>query len=286
MTRQKELFELLDTLFLLHKDLIHLVVQYSILTEWEPTAMSFWEPVESPCGIVGSSPYLYVCFKSDQGSISKYNINGEIIAKHPLVNPFAVDIDTDKLYVATEENVTILNFQLEIISRWPLPRKAEFLSRGIKVDNKVFYLTLANFHEIFICNTENGELITTWGKSEPNKIEFECPRGVTVDNTMVYICDSGNHRIQVLTKGQGNYVTHWGGNEEFTNPLSIFNDIYNQIFYIGDYYCLHLYTKDGICRQVIGKSFDYVRGTSYLNDCLFVSDYGNRKIHIFKQKLE
>jgi len=89
---------------------------------------------------------------------------------------------------------------------------------------------------------------------------------------------------------EGNYVTHWGGkDEEFTYPLSIFNDIYNQIFYIGDYYRLRLYTKDGICRQVIGNkegTFDYVRGTSYLNDCLFVSDYGHRKIHIFKQKLE
>jgi len=233
---------------------------------------------------------LYVCYKK---SLSKYNLNGEIVATHPLYNAFDVDVDTNNLlYVADETDISILNFELEIISKWPLPLKPDFLSRGIKVDKEILYLTMANLHQIFICHKQNGQVITKWGNTAESEKEgeFARPRGITVDNSFVYVCDSGNHRIQILTKGQGSFVSQWGGNgnEQFMHPLSIYNDWADEIFYIGDYYSLQLFTKEGICIQKFGakegNKMDSVRGAAILDDRLFVCDYENQGIQIFTQK--
>jgi len=204
------------------------------------------------------------------------------------------------LYIADDTHVTILNLKLEILSSWRLPTTSKTILRGLKVDEKILYLTMSNVHQIFICNSQDGKVLNKWGNVEygSNKCEFYRPTGLTVDDKYVYICDQLNHRIQILTKDKGIFFTQWGSGKEgtdqgqFNAPYSIYNHLSEEIFYIGDVCSVQMFTKEGICIQRLGdkeygnkrNQFNYVDGLCLINDRLYVSDTNNQRIQIFKRK--
>jgi len=164
------------------------------------------------------------------------------------------------------------------------------------------YLTIDSIHQIFICNKENGQVNTTWGTiKEGNKPgEFCYPLGVTIDSKYSYICDYGNHRIQILLKEDGNFVKQWGTGKDSMEmgsvsfPYSIYEDLEDEIFYIGDCCSVQLFRKqDDVCVQRIGVSlfgdkvnghFQGVHGIGIMNNRLYVTDYDGFRIQIFKLK--
>jgi len=77
----------------------------------------------------------------------------------------------------------------------------------------------------------------------------------------------------------------------FDFPYSIYYDCGEDIIYVGDISSVQLLTKeDGICFQRIGSrrigklmnEFNCVYGIWIMDNRLYVSDHGNKRILIFK----
>jgi len=214
-------------------------------------------------------------------------------------DPCGIDMDEKNiLYIADENNVTLVNLKLEIISSWKLPQKNTGFG-GLKIDNKTVYLTIAGIHQIFLCQSEDGKVLKKYGTvdkgSKPG--EFNRPCGITVNGTYVYICDCSNHRIQILIKENGTFSYQWGKGKEstekghFSYPRSIYYNVLEEMFYIGDSYSVQLFRKDNTCIQRLGDTTDgnkmnqfyNVWGLSVVNDQLYVSDFNNKRIQIFRR---
>ena len=96
--------------------------------------------------------------------------------------------------------------------------------------------------EIQACeNKIKLNLVRVWGDEQTSdeKYIFYRPKDIDIrkDGLLIYICDSGNNRIQVYDHS-GKFYTSIGkkgqGPGDFSNPLSIALDKYNNI-YVGDY---------------------------------------------------
>jgi len=74
--------------------------------------------------------------------------------------------------------------------------------------------------------------------------------------------------------------------------VSIYYNLLEEIFYIGDRYSVQIFTKDGNCQQRIGdqnsgnkmNQFNRIYGICVMNDQLYVSDYNNKRVQIFRRK--
>jgi len=263
--------------------------------KWESSAFTSWQTKGHPCGITPSHQHLCVCTpRNDEATI--YNAkDGQILTEISFSqHPMGIDSDQNNIYVAETTQVTILNLNFEIISSWKLPVEIDWGFRGLKVDNKRIYLTILGSQHIFICDRDDGKVLQIWGntKKSSKKGEFNDPSGLTVNKNYVYICDCNNHSIQSLTKEIGQFMIQWGDSKESTivYPRSIYLDDLSEILYIGDNYSVQLFSKDGICLQRLGDragknidQFDEVSGICIIDELLYVSDYYNSRIQIFKR---
>jgi len=215
------------------------------------------------------------------------------------------------LYCVGYTSLTLLSLQTNKYSFliWKLPTedKLDWNHCGIKVNDNYLYLSFDEIHQIFKCQSNNGKIINIFGNKDSSSKngEFCYPYGVTVgtmeakheghgdggtqDPTLyLYICDSNNHRIQILTKDKGKYITQWGNNREgqFTWPESIYYDELERIFFIGDHHKISIFLSNGFCIQRLGDQnfFQGIYGLCKIDDDLFVSDFTNNRIHIFRQK--
>jgi len=202
------------------------------------------------------------------------------------------------LYVADFSHVSIFNLNLEILSSWPLSVSLPLSRktfRGIKADENLIYLTISGINQIFLCDRENGKVYQKWGQvtSSSEQGNFNWPLGITVADLCVYICDCDNHRVQIFRKENGNFVNQWGKGSggtmkmgQFNYPCCIHNDASEELFYIGDRFCVQIWEKNGICLQRIddgGFEFSWIYGVCVMNDRLYVSDDRNGQIQIFKR---
>jgi len=220
-----------------------------------------------------------------------------------LLSPSGIDIDEENsiLYIADKTRVTRLNLKLEFLSSWEFPKQREFgwIFRGLKLDSNTVSLTIHGLHQIFLCNCQDGKILKEFGTvfSGTKDGEFHYPYGLTVDNKYVYICDNENHRVQILTK-EGSFFTKWGNGIQstdkghFSYPKSIYHHTPEDTIYVGDHYCVQLFRKDGACIQRLGDTkygnqkdqFERVFGICVgWDDRLYVSDYVNKRIQIFKR---
>jgi len=205
-----------------------------------------------------------------------------------LNSPSGIDIEDEKIYIADNSKITIFNLRFETLSSWPLPTLDNYF-RGLKVNDNCLYLTIYGVHQIYTYNRHDGQLLKIIGSGKEGKEQgqFNCPMGLTVDSKYLYVCDNCNNRIQVLIKFEGNFKTQWKQN--FYYPIAIFN--YENIFYVGDNYMVQLFTSDGFCIQRLGSKvvgdkmnqFRLAYGICCLGDRLYVSDFTNRRIQIFKR---
>jgi len=223
--------------------------------------------------------------------------------------PSGVDSDERKniLYVVDQLNVTIINVKFDSLYSWPLPM-THGTFRGIKLDSGTvgqnLYLTIQTISQVFVCNSQDGKVLDIYGTTENSlkQGEFNNPYGITLNNKYIYVCDCGNHRVQILYKNRQTnneklFVNQWDNygnkNIQFRYPYSIYYDIGEEIFYVGDVYNVQLITKWGMCLQKLDSQtygnmmnqFYYVYGITINEDRLFVCDYDNYRIQIFA-KLE
>jgi len=221
---------------------------------------------------------------------------------HRFIGASACDVSDRHLFIVDKYYVFIFNLRRELLSSFALPQ-SEGLERGIKVDNGNIYLTIRKQHQVFVYD-EEGNLSYTIGNIVPSakRGEFNQPAGLTVDATSLYVCDSGNHYIQILSKnynhtyyskhsgvyGWGRYGTKDG---EFNFPYSIcISDDEN--CYVGDYVSVQLFNKSGVFLQRLGQDhigwdegiFNHVFSICVIDDLIYVSDYNNFRIQIFKHK--
>jgi len=164
------------------------------------------------------------------------------------------------------------------------------------VDSDKIYITIRKQNQIFVY-TDYGTLRKTIGTefASGKKGEFNQPLGLTLDNTSLYVCDHGNHYLQVLSKDNNNkYLARWGkfgtGEGEFNYPFAVYLGE-DEIFYIGDYFSVQLFNKGGVFLQRLGQklgweegSFNHVCGICVVNELLYVSDYDNFRVQIFRKK--
>jgi len=207
-------------------------------------------------------------------------------------SPTAVDFSqmNSLLYLADKSNVTLLNLNLETITSWPIPVETKHTS-ALKVDDKVLYLTMSSVEQIYVCQYLDGKVLQTYGKEKGGSLpgEFQTPCGLTCDLQNLYICDQKNHRIQILEKMTGNWRRQWGSNQgtdldQFNFPKSIYLDIVEEIFYIGDSKYVRLFTSDG----TLIDHMDYPKGSIFgickLNENLFICENYNGRLQIYDRK--
>jgi len=140
-------------------------------------------------------------------------------------------------------------------------------------------------------------------ESSNKTVEFSNPRGLTVNNKFIYVCDYDNHRIQLLIKEKGIFFfDQWGNGVEsiefgqFWNPNCIYKeeDEGETLFYIGDRCSVQLFRGKGVCIQRIGdkvtgkgmNQFRFVFSICVLENHLYVGDFGNDRIQIFRRTTE
>jgi len=304
MNTQKDLLEFLNNLSLLYSDLNRLVLEYQIEREWDTIASTTWHTKYEPFGILPHQKQIYLCIPATN-VLHIYDENSEKITQNLSVNePVGIDIDINKsrLYIAGKTHMTLLSLQNQNfdLSSWELPKGSTWTFRGIKSEGNIIYVTLWGLPQVFLCNSENGIILNKFGKeqSSSRQGEFDLPYGVTVVENFLYICESGNLRVQIVTKDNGVYISQFGGGKtvEFNHPYSIFYEELEKLFYIGDNFSVQIWERDtytgrGQRIQLIGgmrgkkmNEFDGVFGICVMNDRLYVSDFNNCRIQIFRRK--
>jgi len=300
---RKELSVLLKKLSLLiPSDLNELVVQSDEI-QYNPKPIQIWHPPPplTLYGIISHHKQLYICDVDHESTspLRLYTLEGEIIENKsflPLNQPSSIDIYENNLYICDNENLSIWTFQFELLSLFPIPNKDPLITH-LKVDNGNIYVTIEWQNQILMY-TRDGKLKNKIGSINDSSQNgaFHKPRGLTVDIDALYVCDFGNHRIQVLSKDQYVYLRQWGeggtDNGRFRCPSSI---CYNEnILYIGDMYCVQLFLCDGTFLQRMGGSgegkgegeFNVVGGICVVGDRLYVTDFCNDRIQVFRLKTQ
>jgi len=123
---------------------------------------------------------------------------------------------------------------------------------------------------------------------ETTKNPFQ-PRGIAIHNSLLYVCDYKNGCVVVLEKENGTYRTAWGtrgrAEGQFYYPRSIF--IWEEIWYVADFYGVQLFSGAGACLQRIeewgDEKFDTIFGICALQGYLCISDAGNQRIQFFRR---
>jgi len=171
--------------------------------------------------------------------------------------------------------------------------------RDVVIDNNILYLTVGGVHQIFLAQPQDGKILNKWGtiNSGSKPEEFNIPLGITIVHQHIYICDSYNHRIQVLNKTNGKFYHQIGSGKpsievgQFRNPSCIYNDFLEDIIYVGDAASVQLFRKNGVCIQRLGDGksgpridqFNMIYAICIMDDRLFVSDDGNRRMNVFER---
>jgi len=264
-TRGNALMEAFNDFKIFYNDLNRLIMEYEAPNFWENTASASWAQTHSPGSLLYFQQYLYICRSN---LILTCSPDGKIIQEKkdsPFKDPFGIDIDEKNsiLYIADQTHVTTTNLKLELIFAWKLPEVSDLRFRGLKFDENLLYLTIDGIHQVFVCNSQNGKLLRTFGYVNHGlgHDSFYFPRGLTVDNKYCYICDCANFRVQILTKENGSYFSKWGneikGTEQgqFDHPHSIYNHLEEDIIYVGDNCSVQLFKKNGVCIQRLGDNY-------------------------------
>jgi len=256
---------------------------------WENSSFQIWEQKGEPTSILTYQDQLYICISNPSSLFISSTQNKkmkEILSFH---SPYGIDFDEEKklFYIIDNENVSILSLALDILFCWELPTKWK-MYRGIKNNKNICFLTFEKLHQIYLCNNQNGKILGKWGHSNGGSAHevFNEPRGITFNNKYAYICDSSNHRCQILLVENGKFFKQWGEDEEysrqFTYPHSIYYNLLEEIFYIGDWESVQLWRrKDGVCIQTIRAHG--VRSVGIIDDRLYVLEKVDKRISIFKR---
>jgi len=308
MTREKIVGEVLNSLLVLPLSLNKIIVEYDKFMEWGSQPRIRWE-MKYPLGMCTDNYLLYL---SLQDSVAIYNRHNKNIKNSAWkLSGRGLDIDTKSslLYLADQTHVTVFNFQLNIVASWALPSTSIDIQRSIKVDHETVYITIYGKHQIYACHASDGKLLKKWGTRMPSSTPrlFNCPTGLTCDTEYVYICDERNHRVQILTK-DGLFVTQWGIGKkgkkkgQFTLPSVINYSSIDCLVYVADSYCIQVFNRENVCVQRIGERNNreskntkqkhpsrhqlvthLYSGICVFNEKLYVSDYLNQRIEIYKK---
>jgi len=229
-------------------------------------------------------------------SLRFYSLEGQLIENKPLhlTEPCDIDIFDNSIYIIDLKNINIFTLQFQSVFKFLLPIASKYPFNYLKVDMSNIYLTIDEKHQIWVYG-HDGKLKQTLGpeKKGDKEGEFNDPRGITCDSTTLYVCDTNNYRIQCISKDKYNVQRSWGTygieNEQFEFPSSIL--FYENILYVGDKYCVQLFTCDGIFLQRIGGDevgkeeglFNWIKGICVVEDKLYVSDCFNDRVQVFKR---
>jgi len=280
--------------------LISIIISYCVWKEWETTACSTLTQNGLPTGILTSSKRqcLYICNYNPHVLLTYNPLQNEKIKENysSFIYPYGIDLDEQQniLYIADKNNITLLNFNLEVITSWVLPSNNGYW-RGLKINNHILYLTIDGRHQIYLCNVSDGVVIKNYGNYKYGfKVEeFNFPVGMSVENKYLYVCDCFNNRVQILHKETGRFIKKWGDVSQFHYPCSIYYHIPEEIFYIGDEWSVQLISKhNNLCIQRLGdlisgnlmNQFSDVFGICIgTDDRLYISDRNNNRVQIYKR---
>jgi len=190
------------------------------------------------------------------------------------------------------------DLSLHLISSFPIVESTSHPYNHLKVDNNSIYVTIWDQNQIYHYN-KDGQLQNLIGQiaGSSNKGEFDGPKGLTINKGNLYVCDYWNHRVQAVNKIDYAFHHQWGNrgtrNGQFTSPCSIYHNIFDDVFYIGDRYSIQLFACDGkMFIQRLGSDkesrnegdFDHAWGICAISDKLYISDRENKRIQMFKKQ--
>jgi len=294
--REKALLIVLNHLKILIRDLNTLVIEYQVNIKYDKKPIQIIEDVTSegePRGLISDSRFIYICDRRESSPLVIYNLESKKFVEQNSLLHFNesrdIDLYQNNLYIVDAKFVTICNLQFQLLASFPIPD----FGWSLKVNENMIFLTIPNLNRVFIY-TMDGKVKDMIGTTEvSSKLgEFHDPRGLTLDRDFLFIWDSWNHRIQKITK-KNYFPSHsWGGRgkgiTKFNKPTAI--HYYEDILYVGDLYCLQLFTCGGIFLQKLGSQdggvgegkFRCVWGICVIQNLLYVSDRLNNRIQVFK----
>jgi len=299
---RKTCLDIMDSLSILPRVVINLIIDYCAPIQWNPKPLKVWHIPwgnARPLGVISDGKHLFV---SDftLNCVLKYSLDGsKVIAWEPkreeslpiFSSPSGLDIIQDHLFVI--DKLRIQQFDLKddrILSSWALQDFVSAYSCALKVDGPNVYVTLAGRHHIYIYNLL-GLSLRYFGKKGHGTGEFNEPRGLALDETFLYICDGDNQRIQVLRKDNGDFSHQWGkrgeADGEFQDPYSIL--LSENLLYVGDLHRIQTFTLYGGFVQSLGQTltsreaFCQVSSLCVVHGHLYATN-ANSRIHMFRMK--
>jgi len=300
MRRKEQLLKILSDLEVLYTDLNRLIVEYDLI-HWVGSYQ--WKTSCDPQGLTSDQFNLFLCVPQEHCILS-YTLQGQFIediqktqlTTTTLFQPWEIDFYQNHLYIIGLQCVYILKFPNKTpITSFPLPQETgDFRDVAIKVDNQIIYTSIADL-EMFGYTLSAVLLYNTQGilqkefKIPTHKMKKQfAPTGMDIFKTFLYICDWSNHVIWVLNKDNGVHQMTWGNEGqvlgEFYHPQCI--SIYDEIWYIGDFYSIQLFTVEGLCLERIeswkSTKLDRVYSICIFQSCLFLSDNMTKRIRVFE----
>jgi len=170
-----------------------------------------------------------------------------------------------------------------------------FVGIAVSKINSVLYTCDILNNRIYKFDSENGNLLKSWGTFGNEDGQFNVPSGIAIDsNDFVYVVERKNCRVQKFDS-DGNFILKWGKagskNGEFKFPSDITVDDSNFIYVSDDNYRIQKFTSDGKFVAIIGEpgsgpgQFRHIYGMSTSPDgVIYVTDDYNR-VQSFREKV-
>jgi len=270
-----------------------------------------------PNGIaMDSNGFLYIV-DGGRNCIQKFTADGQAMEKWGVFgtgsgqfrDPEGIAIDSDNfIYVLDRENYRVQKFGSDgkFVTEWgkygtgdgDFNIPADTAYPGIAVDNKGFVYVSDRENFRVQKFTSNGQFVSKIPCYDPDEGITYRPYGIAVDgNGFLYVGDRKNHRIHKFTS-EGEFVGKWGsqgkGNGEFDIIEQLAADKAGFV-YVSDRfgYNIQKFTSDG---QFVAKFGQQGSDPGMLNaptflfaspsgDRVYVSDYANHRIQVFKRGL-
>jgi len=316
-----DFIKLLDALHLFPLDITKLLTEYWNPSQLEGIFLNQWmlygaDDESHPYGVTSDNQeFIYVTDWYGH-SLCVYTLDGRYLGRKvpsntttPLLDflyPRGITFYGNQIYTVDQKYLRVIDKnKFTTTYKWNLPPddfKDGTIGGGtcICIDSVTPYifLTMQNSHRIFVY-TLTGKSLKQYGRIGMGKNgnstvgSFNRPKGIACDSSYLYICDSGNHRIQLVETRNGDFIKAWGQqgrkNGNLHSPESIW--IYDEYLYIGDSYRVQVFNKHGEFVQRVGAGLDPGTQKGEFNDAaglcilkgrLFVADFWNSRIQIFK----
>jgi len=233
----------------------------------------------TPIGLAFEGDNIWVS-DGDHNQVVQLNEAGEVLQTlTDYERPMHIAFENGSLYIPQYGRDTVSVITKNTTTTLPVKLELD-APAGVAVHNE--FVAIADFynHRVLLKNKKGWQSIGKKGRNRP--AEFEYPTDVHFYDNTLYVADAYNHRIQVFDL-EGTHIRTFGRAEKMNATTGIFVDesyVYATDFENGR---LLIYNLVGAPQQIIDTGFENPTDVAVHNNKLYVTDYKEKKIFVFKQ---